>query len=127
MPADPPRCRALLWRERRSICYRLLCQSLDQAHRLHLPAPRRAAGSEGRGVTALVCSFCRANLMIAWLTGWAGLSSTIGVPLLIDTGTSRLDGTCRAIGLRTTLATSSAVRPTFASERLRTTDRISPG
>ena len=43
------------------------------------------------------------------------------------TGTSRLDGTCRAIGLRTTRVTSSAVRPTFASERLSTTDRTSAG
>src|SRR5215475_5682940 len=35
---------------------------------------------------------CCASLLIAWLTGWPGLSMLIGTPLLIEMGTARLDG-----------------------------------
>src|SRR2546423_12593663 len=66
-----------------------------------------------------------ASSRIAVLTGWPGLSRTIGTPRSTDTGTSRLDGTSAAIGARTTRSMSAPLSPTFASARLSTTMRFS--
>ena len=70
---------------------------------------RRAAGAPS--------SRCCANLAIAWLTGWPGLSSTIGTPRLIETGTARLDGMCAAIGHRSTCSTSLEAQPDLGVRR----------
>ena len=64
---------------------------------------------------------------MAWLTGCPELASVMGVPVLIETGTARLDGTCATIGQRTTRSTSSRLSPTLESERLSTTERVSRG
>ena len=62
---------------------------------------------------------------MARLTGWSRFASVIGVPLLIDSGTARLDGMCAAIGERSTRSTSYGLSPTLESERLSTIDLAS--
>ena len=61
---------------------------------------------------------------MAWLTGCAGLSRVIGVPLLIEMGTARLEGTRAEIGQRTTCSTCSRLSPTLESDRFTTMERI---
>ena len=57
---------------------------------------------------------------MALLTGWSRFDSVMGVPLLIESGTARLDGMCAAIGARSTRRTSSGLSPTLESARLST-------
>src|SRR5512147_2512618 len=50
---------------------------------------------------------------MATLTGWFGLSARRGTPRLMDSGTSRLDGTYAAIGARMARSRSLLLNPTF--------------
>ena len=50
---------------------------------------------------------------MAWLTGCSGVASVIGVPLLIEMGTARLDGMCAEIGACVTID-----RGTFQATRV---------
>ena len=61
------------------------------------------------------------------LTGCRTFSSTMGLPRLIDVGTSRLDGICPVIGMRSDFSTSLSSNPTLESERLMTTRHRSRG
>ena len=62
---------------------------------------------------------------MAELTGWSGLDTISGIRVLIAAGTSRLEGTFAAIGVRSSRSTSPAVMPTPESDRLKTTCRLS--
>src|ERR1035441_4866806 len=103
-----------------------LGEPVGQAHADRLLRRGRASGTAG-DATGPSRSRCLANLMTDSLTGCPGLASVIGVPELIEMGTARLEGTCAAIGQRTTRSTSSRLSPTLESERLSTTERISLG
>ncbi len=77
---------------KRGCCRRPLGQPVGQAHADRL-LRRDRDSSPAEDATGTASTRCRANPMMAWLTGCPALDSVIGVPELIETGTARLDGT----------------------------------